>query len=176
MDLTGKYVRLVPLVRGENDERGVLAYVLWTAIEQAGDWDKLFWDIPRERRKGDLFHWCYYLANDANPTSMVMFTNLEGALAGIIWWNSYKEADGSAQIHVWIDPAHRGPATREMGLMATEYAREVLKLKKVIGISPYPIVRNMGLKCGYKETERGEYDIYGETRTVYRVEKEFSNG
>jgi len=173
MNTHGEHVKLIPLVRGDNDERGTLAYVLWIAIEQAGDWDKIFWDLGPERRKGDLFHWCHYLANDTNPMALIMFMDHQDALAGIVWFNSYNKDDHSALIHIWIEPAHRGAPTREMGLMATEYAHEVLKLKKVIGISPHWVIRNFGLKCGYKETERGEYDINGETRTVFRVEKEF---
>jgi RimJ/RimL family protein N-acetyltransferase len=176
MNLIGEKVRLVPLLRGVNDERGTLAYVLWSAIENAGDWDRLFWDAPRGERKGDLFHWCHYLSNDQNPTVLLMFTDKDGALAGLTWFNSYNELEKSANIHVWIEPAHRGPMTREMGEMATEYAFEVLKLKKVVGISPYYVVRNMGVKCGYKEVERGEYDVNGETRTVFRVERVNDHG
>jgi RimJ/RimL family protein N-acetyltransferase len=171
MNTKGKLVTLVPLVRGENDERGTLAYVFWTAIETAGDWERLFWDSASDIRKGDLFHWCNYLANDVNPTVMLMFVDPEGALAGLVWFNTYDDKEKTAMIHCWIEPGHRGASTREIGEMATQYAFEVLKLVRIIGISPYPIIRNWGLKCGYKETERGEFDINGMTRTVYRVER-----
>lgn len=174
MNTKGEHVTMVPLVRGDNDERGTLAYVIWLAIEQAGDWDKIFWEIEPQPGKGDLFHWCRYLT-DAN-TVLTMFFDDNNALAGIIWFNTYNEAEQSAHIHVWVEPGHRGPATREMGLMATYYAHKVLKLKKIIGISPYWVIRNFGLKCGYKEVERGEYIINGEMRTLFRVEKEFSDG
>lgn len=169
----GEYVRLVPLVRGMNDERGVLGFVIWSAIEQAGDWERIFWDTPADHRKGDLFDWMAYLAQVENPPTLVMFENREtNALAGVIWFNTFDPKDGSAHIHIWTDPAHRGFPTREMALMATDYAFMVLKLKRLIGISPYPVIRNLGLRCGFKETERRDVvDFNGMNRVIYRVER-----
>ena len=167
----GEHVRLVPLVRGMNDERGVIAFVIWNAIEQAGDWERIFWDSPADPKKGDLFFFLEAMANSA----AVMFEERQtNALAGLIWFNTFDPKDGSAHIHIWTDPVHRGAPTREMALIATDYAFIVLKLKRLIGISPYPVIRNLGLRCGYKEKDRQEVvDFNGMKRTLYRVEREF---
>jgi hypothetical protein len=173
MKYVGEHVRLVPIVRGDNDERGLLGFVIWSAIEQAGDWERIFWDTPPDHRKGDLFDWMSYLSNPDNPATVIMFEHAQThALAGVIWFNSYNQEDGSVHLHIWTDPAHRGAPTREMGLMATDYAFNVLKVKRIIGVSPYPIIRNFGLRCGYKETERREVvDFNGMNRILYRVER-----
>ena len=174
----GDHVKLTPIVRGINDERGVMAFVVWNAIEQAGDWGKIFWSVSPDVRVGDLFHWLGYLTDEKNPCSPVIFECIHsGALAGAFWFNNFKPEEGSAEIHFWIDPAFRGHPSREIGALATKYAFEVLKVKRLIGISPHPVVRNYGLRCGYKETERGDFDVHGLTRTIYKIEKEApSNG
>jgi len=169
----GERVRLVPIVRGVNDERGLLAFVIWQAIEDAGDWHKIFYQAPDDPRIGDLYHWLNYAADMENPNTFVMFEDKESnALAGLFWFNSYKPENRQAQIHIWIAPAFRGVPTREMGEIATRYAFEVLRVKRLVGISPYAETRNLAVRCGYKETERGEYDVNGVTRTIYKVEKE----
>lgn len=169
MKLEGEHVRLVPLVRGENDERGVLVYVVWQTIEQAGDWGKIFWEEDDPKR-GDLLHWCSYLAN--NQTVLVMFVDKQGALAGVFWFNTYNDDEKSAWVHLWVEPAHRGEATREMTEMTARYGFEVLGLKRIIGVTPYAITRNLGVKYGFRETERGEYMVNGRLRKLYKIERE----
>lgn len=173
----GDHVRLIPIVRGINDERGGLAYVVWCAIEAAGDWEKIFWSVAPDIRKGDLFHWVSYLMDEKNPVTPIVFEcKHSGALAAVFWFNGFDKEKGTAEIHFWIAPAFRGHTSREIGLLATKYAFEVLNVKRLIGISPHPVVRNYGLRCGYKETDRGDYDIHGMTRTIYKIEKENPNG
>lgn len=164
-ELRGEYVRLVPVVRGQNDERGVLLFVLWQAIERAGDWNRLFWQFE-DPRKGDLYHFLAYLTDPQNPAVGVIFEDVKtNALAGSFWFNCYRESDKSAELNIWVSPAYRGRPTREMGHLITKYAFEVLGLYKIFGTSPQAIVRNFGRKCGY--VEMGHEDVYG--HKVYRV-------
>ena len=165
-------IHLIPFVRGQNDERGTLAYVTWCAIEDAGDWANIFWQLPPDKRNGDLFHWLSYLADPKNPTAMQMWLDDQGVLAGLTWFNCHDDELKTAQGNIWVAKAYRGAPSREIVRLASSYAHSVLGIKKIMGVTANPLSRNLMLRCGYRETARGHHDIYGETKLVYHVEKE----
>lgn len=180
MNYEGDIVRLMPLVRGFNDERGVVLFVVWCAIEQAGDWGRIFYETPDCKERGDLIHWINYIARDDNPSSFITYEDKKtGALAGITWFNNWDVANNTVHGHIWVAPDYRGKASREIVNLGTRYAHEVLKLDKIITINCYPAVRNLMLKCGWKQVDEQDYDVNGETMRHYQLEharEDYVNG
>lgn len=127
-----------------------MLYHLWRAVEDAGDWERIFWDCGPSPYVGDLEHWVYYMEDVT-----LLIVQAEGNLAGMIWFNEFQ--DHACNVNIWIDPKFRGYVTRQASEMACKYAFEKLNVDRLIGLSPWTCVHNLAHKVGFKDIEDRDY-------------------
>lgn len=167
--LQGKTVTLWPYARGECARD--LLYVFWNAVEQAGDWSRLMWGTAETETTystvGDLTEWVEYVHARHDPKVLLFATDQAGALAGLIWYHELH--DGEAHGCVWVDPAHRGAASREIVTIGCQYMARQFGVRIIWAITPWAKARNLIRHCGFVDHARlDDYlNVQGERQTVY---------
>lgn len=142
--LIGEHVTLWPYVRSECARD--LLYVFWNAVEQAGDWPRLLWGDPA---KGDLTSWVQYISASYDPKILLFATDPQDALAGLIWYHRIR--DGEAHGAVWVEPGHRGKASREIVKIGCRYMGEIFHIHTIWAETPWPEARNLIHRCGFEQ-------------------------
>lgn len=128
-----------------------LPYLLWKMVEEAGDWHKIIPqnindDSTRIELHGDLIHWMEWLRDKA---IVIIAHNETGDICGFGWYSD--QIGGTALTSIWIAPRWRGLITREAVFAGIKFGYEMLGLKTLQTITPWPIARNLAKKCGFKE-------------------------
>src|SRR3990167_10214749 len=117
---------LVPYLRGYSP-RGALAS-LWAQIEEANDWDNLFWENKYEEDcplliKGDLVDWIYTIEHPYDPAVLLMGIEKDTSnLVGISYYKQIK--NGTAHGSIWVKPQYRGVYSREFLDLTMRHAFE----------------------------------------------------
>jgi len=161
-------MKLLPYLRGYVP-RNTLGKV-WGAIEQAGDWDKLFWwDEPIESpfpQQGDLVSFMAYMA-DRDDLKTLFIGEHEGELVGITWF--HEEKHGTCQSGIWVAPKWRGVFSRQLVNESMVLLKQLKGIKQVFALTQWPVCRNLCRKTGFVETNI-EHDERG--RTFYHLTRE----
>lgn len=149
--LVGEHLTLFPYLRGHY-HRDIL-HDVWTLIELDNAWDNLFWnreyDVTPVALRGDLTDWISYVEHPVDRKSfLIALTNDTHEIAGLIWF--YNMKDESAQGSIWMARKFNGAYTREAVLLGLEYGFRARKWQTVWAGTPWPVARNLLLRCGFK--------------------------
>lgn len=163
----GKFCCVYPYARGYFDRDFI--YKLWCLIEAEHDWPSIMWesepsDTPIDQR-GDLIEWVHYMESFLDPKALLMVQdNRSKEIAGLIWFNRQRSV--SAHGAIWISKAYRGLFSREAIQLGLEYAFYARHWQTVYAVTPWPVARNLLLKCGWRELAKVP-ELYG--RDVYMM-------
>ena len=150
----------------------------WLAIEEAGDWDKLFWwdeDWWDEAKtqpatpyatKGDLPSVIAYLMDPEDP-KIILIGEHDKQIAGITWFHERKF--GTCQSGIWVAPKFRGILSRQLVEKSMDYLSTHHNIKQVFAVTPWVVCRNLCRKTGFIETSV-ETDAKG--RALYHLTRE----
>lgn len=144
---------IVPYLRGYS-HRAVLGH-LWANIEEAGDWDKLFWESKYDENcpqkfRGDLVDWIYTMEHPYDPARLLMgIEKSSEELVGISFYKQIKNK--SAHGAIWVKPKFRGKYSRDFLDLTLRDAFEIQELDLVYACTPWPIARNLIKKTGFKD-------------------------
>lgn len=146
--MRGKYVSLWVYSRGEAARD--LPYQLWKMIEDAGDWDKIFWGeddkTTRISKHGDLIAWMEWMIGKA---LILIVDNATQAICGLGWFSDMQ--GGNALTSIWMAPQWRGkPHSREATMLGVRFGYDNLGLTTIQTMTPWPIARNLAVKAGFK--------------------------
>lgn len=154
-----------PYVRGHFG-RGFL-YHLWSLVEAEKDWHSIMWETPESNtpisQKGDLVSFVHYMESFLDPKSiLIVQDNHTREIAGFIWFNRQKP--DSAYGSIWISKKYRGHVSREAVKLGMEYAFHARGWKSLFAVTPWPVARNLLVKCGWRELaklpEMYNIDVY----------------
>ena len=151
-EIDSEHLKCWPYVRGHY-QRDTL-YQIWSLIEQAGDWDKIFWenqpgDTPISI-KGDLTAWVQFVEDPIDKKILlIMVSRSDNQIAGIVWFNHVK--NNEAYGCIWMRPEYRGAASREAVHLGLEHAFYAMGWTKVWAATPWPRARNLIKKSGFSD-------------------------
>jgi hypothetical protein len=142
---------LFPYLRGHY-HRDIL-HDLWVLIELDNDWERLFWnrryDTTPVKLKGDLVDWIQFVEHPVDRKSfLIALTNDTHEIAGLVWF--YNMTDELAHGSIWMARKFRGLYTREAVNIGLEYSFYARGWKTVWAGTPWPVARNLLLRCGFK--------------------------
>lgn len=166
---------LVPYLRGYSP-RAILGS-LWASIEEAGDWDNLFWEEKYDEdrpilMKGDLVDWIYTIEHPYDPATLLMgLEKTTDKLVGISFFKQIKRT--SAHGSLWMKPEFRGKYSRDFLDLTMRHVFEVQNLSLVYACTPHHLARNLIKKVGFKDQAKiqstylltcEKEDFYGKRR------------
>lgn len=176
--LVGRYVRLLPLVRGFF-RRDALA-LMWAAVEEEG----ATLDILYGRRsmaqttpfdtRGDLVDFVEYFKGD---DKLVVLVEAEDELAGFLWLEDMVPGFRGT-VNLFFRKKYRGRVAFEAGRLFRDYCCGVLGFKSLWGLTPWKHSVVMGKWLGMKQIAvlPSFQLIDGQARDVYVIRYEAPNG
>ena len=146
--MVGEHVSLYAYSRGWAARD--LPYQLWRMIEDANDWSQLIWEDDvkdtRVSKFGDLTHWMAFMED---KMWLLIVDNATQVICGLGWFSDRRGS--TALSSIWMAPQWRGkPHSREAIKLGIEFGYQELNLTTIQSITPWPIARNLCVKCGYR--------------------------
>ena len=177
--LTGKHVRLHPLVRGYFP-RDVLA-LMWNAVEQDGAALDLLYGRRSMTRpatpfdtRGDLIDFVEYFKGD---DKLVVLVAANDELAGFLWLEDMVPLFRGT-VSLFFRKKYRGRVAFEAGRIFRDYCCQVLGFKSLWGLTPWKHSVVMGRWLGMKTVAvlPSFQMIDGQAKDVYVIRYEAPNG
>lgn len=149
----GEHVVIWPYVRGYFPRTTL--FDLWHLIEEAGDWQPFFWNetvYPNTpvSQMGDPTDWLSFIEDHRDPKAvLIVQAKSNNEIAGLIWFNHQEPTRAFGSI--WMRPKYRGIASREAVNLGLEYAFYARGWQEIWATTPFPVARNLIVKCGFRE-------------------------
>jgi len=153
-----EHVSCWPYARGYYHRSFVLD--LWYLIEQTGDWASFLWDAELNAEGtpvstfADPLAWMNYFYSLEDPKWWLIHQSRStGEICGLSWFDCVHL--NHAYVNIYVMPKYRGSIhTREIAYLTLEYAFYVKGWEYVLAMTPWAVVRNLAIRCGFEVVNR----------------------